>query len=427
MLEKNCLQGQRQSLELAYPALVRWPEKARLAAFLLGKCYQELGNRDEQLGAYKRALSDDPFDPLWLDASEGIANALLALNKLDEAAEVYRRLIPRAPAARIVVARLLLARNMNLPKAQQDWREVEQLLSESARLFPTSTDVAILESQALAAGAINIKKPAQSLEKLQDDSPTNVSLWISRAGLARAKGKPEDALQILDLATKKAGDGVDLRLARLPYVLQNDDKSAVKQSLAMLEESAEKFSSSERQRLWQGLAQAYTTLGYLDKPALAKAQQMWEQVAAQRPNDLTVQANLFDLALLNNDDDARLGALLQKIRNLDGEKGTNWRLCEATRLINRAERSDKADPSQAAAAEAALKEARPLLASIASQRQAWSRVPACQGRCEQLAGNFDAAIRYYLIAIELEAVSPMCFWKPSACCANANAMLRLKS
>ncbi len=389
-VQGNWLEASR-SLELAYPALVNLPEKARQTALLLGKCYQQLGEPDKQYGAYRRALSEDPYDPFWFEASEGVANALLALNKVDEAVEIYRRLIPRAPAARIVVARLLLQRNLNLPEARREWGEVEQLLAEAETQFPESTEVSNLRAQVLAAGNKN-KEASKLLEKVQVDAPTDVSVWVTRAALARAgaEGKPADALKMLDLATKTVGDRVDLRLARLRYLLRTEDQSIVKESLAKLEEGAEKFSPSEQRRLWRGLAQAYMALGVLDKAALDKARQLWERVAAEKPNDLTIQAHLFDLALLSNDD-SRLEVVLREIRRLEGENGTVWRYGKAVWLVNRGQKGDKA----------ALEEARPLLAAVAAQRPTWSRVPACQGKREVLAGNPNAAIDYYWNAIEL--------------------------
>ena len=42
----------------------------------------------------------------------------------------YRRLAPVSTEARLVVARLLLKRNLGMPKNQQVWNEVDELLKE---------------------------------------------------------------------------------------------------------------------------------------------------------------------------------------------------------------------------------------------------------------------------------------------------------
>src|SRR5262249_36570206 len=62
------------------------PALARQADSLAGRCYEQLGNPDQQLAAMKRALARDPS---FLPARLGQASALLALGRLDEALEEY--------------------------------------------------------------------------------------------------------------------------------------------------------------------------------------------------------------------------------------------------------------------------------------------------------------------------------------------------
>src|SRR5262249_33467263 len=139
-----------KSLEVAATGLATQPDLARQTLLMLGQCYEQLNDPDRQYGAYRRALTEDPFDPVWLPASHGVARALLQLNNPDEALAIYRRLAARVPAARLVVARLLIARNLGLPEKQRDWREVASLLDEAARLNPNSVEAAILRTQMLA-------------------------------------------------------------------------------------------------------------------------------------------------------------------------------------------------------------------------------------------------------------------------------------
>jgi tetratricopeptide (TPR) repeat protein len=371
-----------QALEGAYPGLVRWPEMRRQAALLLGKCYEQLGDPDQQFGAYRRAYTEDRHDPLWFAAADGVARALLAMNKVDDAIEAYRRLIPHAPAARVVVARLLIVRNLGLPERQRHWDEVDTLLDEAVQLFPKSADLAILQAQALAARS-KFDKAKAALGAAEAELPGDVRLSVARAGLAEAQGKNADALAILDDAEKRFGDHVELRLARIRHLLRTEDGDAVK-SLGRLGEGLDHFSEADQQTLRRGLADAYAALNV---PTPARKQ--WEEVARRKPNDLGVRVRLFDLALQMRDDD-EAGRLVAEMRRLEGEKGTLWRYAAAARLVARAAPGDRKT----------LDEARPLLAEVAARRPGWHRVPVCEARIAELSGNTDLAISHYLQAIE---------------------------
>jgi tetratricopeptide (TPR) repeat protein len=392
-----------KSLERSASGLARRPEMARRVALLLGKCYEQLGDPDEQYSAYRRALPQDPADPSGLAASEGIAQALLALNKVNEAIKAYERLIPQMPGARLVVVRLLLVRNLGLPDSAErtgNWQEIDQLLAESAQLFPKSMDVAVLHAQALAARSngrndARYQEAQNLLQTARETDPQSILPWLARAGVESALGKPRDALSILDEAERQLGDRLELRLSRIRILLQSEDKG-VAESLVKVEEGIGKFTPEEQLQLGRGLAEAYITVG--TPAALAKAREWWEWTVARKPKDLGLRLRLFDLAVVMDDDD-RMGEALRDIHDLEGGKETMWRYGRAVRAINSARHGELK----------ALDEARSLLASVASRRPNWSRVPAAQARIELLRGkpdSADSAIRYYLSAVEMGERSP---------------------
>ena len=384
-----------KKLEGAYTSLARRPELARQTALLLGTCYEQLGDPDQQYSAYRRAYTEDPSDPAWFPAAEGVARSLLAMNKVNEALDAYRKLVPHAPGARVVVVRLLLLHNLGLPQGERDWKEVDRLLKEAASIVPKPPELPSLRVQVLvakasyqepktAAGSFEVAKSI--LQEARADDPRDASLWIVQAALDGAcpPGTAVVALKVLDEAEKELGDLVEFRLARVRFLLQLEGKDAAK-SLGKVEEGAAKFSAPEKLRLWRGLAEAYTTIN-----ELPKARQLWERVAAENKDDLGVWLKLFDLTLLANDDAGMDGAV-REIQKFEGEKGTLWRYATAARLINSAEHGDRK----------ALDQARALLTPVAARRPTWARVPVCQARIEVLLGNTDGALRYYLSAVEL--------------------------
>jgi len=386
-----------QSLETAKDGLVQRPDVLRKCYLLLGKCYEQLQDPDQQLTAYKLAYTEDTSNSSWLPAAEGVARALLALNKGDEALDAYRKLIPRVPGARVVVARLILAQKLSLPPAQRDWKDVDDLLENAVRTMPDSVDVAVLRAQVLTAKAAQNPQDAgrmwdqaaNILEAAKKLKPRDPQLWIAQAGLAsvRPSGRPEEALNKLDQGKDALGDLVELRLARIRFLLLGANKDKVAADLETLNKDKDKLSSADQTRLGAGLAEAYTALGDNYRH---KARDQWEAIA---DNNLRARLRLFDLALLDSDDSA-MKDQENEIRSLEGDNGTLWRYARAARLLSEAEHKPQPPDWQNK-----LADARSLLKVVGDHRKNWSRVPVCQARIELLAGDLDAAIRYYLSAI----------------------------
>jgi tetratricopeptide (TPR) repeat protein len=392
--------------EKAYVGMTRQPELARQTAIFLGRCYEELGDPDREYAAYQKARTDNVRDPLWLQVVAGLAHANLGMNRLNEALEDYRKLIPRLPAARLIVARLLIDRNYGLPRNERNWAEADQLLDEAAQLFPKNAEVAVLRARALA-GRGEEKKAKALLEEVTRADPKNVQAWVALAGLESGRQDFAAALAVLDRGARPeaAGDVVDFRLARAGIILQqtaggkitDDQRKALKQA----EEGAQSFPPPERERLARGLAD-----GYILWKEFGEARRLLERLVADRPADLPARLRLFDLTVLESkaagagapaDDgktDGRLEEEVREIRRIEGDKGTLWRYARAAALLNRARRR----PDER---KTLLDEARRLLKEVAAARPGWPRAHVCQAQLETLAGKTDEAIRAYKKAIDL--------------------------
>ena len=120
------------------------PELARQTDRLLGLCYERLGNPDQQLAAFRRAAEEGPS---WLPARLGLASALLAAGKPDEALAEYRRLDPPPPEARLQAIRLLILRNLRSPADKRNWKEAEDLLDGVPEDVRKTADFRLAASQ----------------------------------------------------------------------------------------------------------------------------------------------------------------------------------------------------------------------------------------------------------------------------------------
>ncbi len=375
-----------KTLERIRSELLRWPQLTKQADLLLGRCYAQLGDADQQYAAFHRAVS---LDASWEPAFLGMASALAAMGKTEEALEVYGKLAAKMPSVRLVVARLLILKNLRLPRARQDWRQVDQALDEAARVTPEAVEIHVLRAEALAARG-EYERGAALLRDAQARHARELALWVSLAGLAERQNRWDEAQAVLDEAERHGGDTVGLRVARSRHWAGRGG-AAARPALAKLAEGVEKFSVHDQRKLLHAVAEDFARLG-----ETGAAGRLWGRLAEQQPNDLTVKLRLFDLALQAKDE-AALTRLVEDIRRVEGADGTLWRYGKVCLLIWQARRGAKET----------LDEARDLLALITARRPAWPRGPVCEGEISELKGDAQAAVRAYQRAVELGERNPL--------------------
>jgi predicted Zn-dependent protease len=370
-------------LEDVQPRLKGWPELQAQVDLALGRCWEQLGEPDQQYTVYRRLLAADPRSTA---ATVGVAKALVAMNKIDEAIDTYLRILPFEPNVRLEMARLLTLQNLQSPAGQRQWRRVEQLLEEAERLTPKSSDVVLLRAEVLAARK-EFQQAADLLNAARDADPDRVELWTGLAAVTDRKSGPEAALAILDEAQRQLGDVVELRLARARHWLRQPPEKA-KAAVTALAEQMHEFSTEDRRRLLRGVAQAVTQLNDLNQ-----ARQAWTRVAKEHPQDLGARLVLFDLAVLANDE-AGVRQAQMEIERLQGPEGSFARHAKACELLVQVRKDPVSRESKKQ-----LAEARNHLTAVAARRPYWARVRVRQAEVEELLGNSEAAITHYQEAI----------------------------
>jgi cellulose synthase operon protein C len=377
------------ALERIQPVLERSPALAGLAkqaALALGKCYERLGDLDRRYAAYQRAVN---LDPLWLPGCLGMGATLTVMGKLDEALDIYQRIAPRAPAARIVVARLLVLRTLREPEDRRSWKEVEQFLDQAARALRNPVEVVLLQAEVAANQEKKLDKAKLILEEALRQNDKLVEARIALVNLAAQKEKAEKVETLFDEVERDLGDSVELRLARATYWARND-KSKEHAKLAQLTKDLDRFSADDQDRVLRGVAQAFVRAD--DNAA---AEKLWAEVAKRQPHDLGVRLVLFDLALQAGND-AAMDGCLREMQAIEGSEGTLWRYGKACQLLRQAQAGNKE----------VLSEARTLLAEVGKRRPTWGRVVATAAQLDEVAaqldevaGNAEQAITGYKRAI----------------------------
>lgn len=378
-----------QTLEGARAGMDEWPDLAKQADFWLGQCYERLGNTDQQLSAFRRAVA---VDRDWVPARLGLAGALVSSGRLDEAIEEYRLLMqrPSAPAAGFgLLARLMVFVQLRRPATERNWGPVEQVLDLAEQATPDATDVPILRAEALVAQA-QFDAAREALLQARDKRPDELRLWLATAALEQRLDRPDDAAAVLDEAQQKLGDSVDVRLARLRLLVQRHGLEAA-DYLAALDTGLEAFSPEDQVRLLSGLAAGYRSINDLDRAAT-----LWADVAARDPGNLASRLYLFDLALVAQDQ-SRMQGLLADIQRIEGsQSGPLWRYGESVRLLLAAEANDAQS----------LARAQSMLTAARAQRPAWSRIPLLLAEVDRRLDNPTAEAGHLGEAVELGDRNP---------------------
>ena len=119
--------------EIRRDKLVNMPEIAYDAELLQGRCSERLGEQDRRYAAFYRAVTLKPLD---LRGRLGLAEALAASGRVEEAISRYRSIEGEVPKVRTNLARLVLLRNLQRPLADRDWAEVDRAMAAAEAISP---------------------------------------------------------------------------------------------------------------------------------------------------------------------------------------------------------------------------------------------------------------------------------------------------
>jgi tetratricopeptide (TPR) repeat protein len=348
----------------------------------LAQCYERAGDNDRRTAAYRRAVQ---LEPSLVPAHLGLATALLAAGKSDEAVSTYRHLsrIPRPPeAVWVLLGRALFQRNLARPPAQREWGEIDQALARADEHESQAAAAAVLRTDVLLARG-RPDEALRALDEARERRPDKVELWTALANLRARGGDAAGAERVLKEARARCGDRFELRVAllELGVGLEGGDARA---ALAEQEQGVERFAPEEQRRLLAALADLYYRLGFR-----RDGDRLTLDLLARQPLDLPAATAILDLALEGGDDAIQKRAVAE-LRRLEGDEGTWWRYGEAGRQLSRLRRGERA------AADAA----RGQLAEIARRRPDWSRAALLEAALAETTGDLAAALKAYAAAFD---------------------------
>jgi cellulose synthase operon protein C len=381
---------------------------------LLARCYLKVSDPDQARSICSLIVLNYPQS---IAGRFGLARADRAIAHFDESKRAFKDLMNDpavAPAwqarACIEYTELLASGNLNLKAEQRNWTEVKRLLKEMkevAKFEPVRVEAVLLEANIHIADkpldTTRFDEAREFLKKTFEVENRPVEIWVGLANLEQQAGNHVQAVALLDLARQQLGDRKELRLAQVLCYQREDGP------LDKLAEGVEKWSKPDKLRLRKELAETYRRSGSEDEykkklneiVAEKKADNKVADKKADKkkdvdawPNDVETWQKLFSLAS-NAKDKAEMAMAIKNLKRIEGQNGSLWQFCEASRLILESEQEkDKQSQSKL------LAEAQELLSNVQKRRPNWAQVPTAQGNIFFSENNYRLAIDKYSEAVE---------------------------
>ena len=375
-------------LEKARAVLGADPQLMLRTDLMLAECHGRLGNDDQRLDALRHAA----------EASHGAESARFEaagmLARSGQFEQAISMLSPLAlsghnPEWQLELVRLLLQKTIRQPRDRRDWADVEQHLRAAEKAMPQAGETVVLLRLDVLAAEDRLDEARAFLTQALAREPRNLQYRLAMARLAGRQARHDEALLIIDLAEKDLGPSTRIALARLDCWGQRGD-AAARAALEKLASARQQVPPGDRPVWLDRLGSVAIRLG---RPDLAR--QYWHELADLQKENMNVRLGLFDLALAAGDR-GEADRLVEELRKIEGQVGTNWRFARAAWLIDQARRGYSEG----------LEEARGLVSDIARSKPSWWVGPTLNGELAELDGSIDQAIEYYLKALELGNMQP---------------------
>ena len=340
-----------------------------------------------RLGGFLRGLGDDAAaasafqaggelgggDADWLleaaAAAETSGNLAAAADFLQRASQ---QLGEQRPEVLLGLARVRLAQQRQGPANARDTEELRRLIRSAADRGADEVAVANLLAETFVVEG-NLDRAAELLEDRLQESP-GVPTW--RFSLALIRQLAGDVSEALAEADRYGETGAEESQVLLLKVLILERSGRHPEAAALVEES-QGLGEAERRA-----ARTQLVLGRFRADAPEDALDALRELASDYPQDLNVQriaASVF--AELRQPED--LKATEERLRGIEGERGTQWRAIRAARRLREAED------------EASLREVETLVAELERLAPQWSQTKFLRGQLADRQGRPADALSAY--------------------------------
>jgi cellulose synthase operon protein C len=371
-------------------AMVGKPEVVVKIDYFISLCCEQLGERDKQEQALRRALS---INPSFTPAREALEILLMSQGKIDPelAGSLGKGRASSSGAVLIAQAKMLLIKTAKKPAAERDWQPVEDAIAKAEKAMPGNPEIPLVRAQALA-----MQDRLADAEKLllaaRDKNPKQMAYWMALVNLAQRQQDRKKVERLLKESQAVLGDSVESRVIRAQQLVQRKDaEKDVAQQLLKLADNAEQFPEAGCVTLWKNLMDASRQVGNIEQ-ALSFG---WK-IADKQPNNIQILYAILDIALGSGDQAAAKKAL-ERIKGITG-KDWCWLYGQAVLILQSKDNKEDQTP--------ALMQALDYLKQAREKRKNWAKLPLAEAGVYDRLGKPDEALRCYREAIDLGERNP---------------------
>ena len=373
----------RLRLESAAAAADRASGIWNASHLLLGQCYHRMGAYQRELDAFGLVVD---ADPLSVEGRLGMADAYGALGRTNEALKIYRTL-PQAPGVALKTARLLFARNLQLPAENRNWSAVESYLKTLTGKTNRSIDAELMRAQLFVVRG-DTKQAVTLLDQLQKRHPNNVDVRCALVRLAIHAGDRIRAGNILKQIRKELGDSVAWRITSADFY-RDQPGSESNKALKKLEQGLDRFSPVEQLQIREHLARVWM---FVKSGETKQAERLWREIAAAHPYLIGPRFRRF-LAAYAQGDRSAMRDSLAALKTIEGPAGLHVAAAEAATLIQTAKYENR-------------RKAETVLNRLRERRPNWPLVYVLQAAIYEAEESPESAVVEYQQAIQLGLRSP---------------------
>ncbi|MEC8337689.1 MAG: hypothetical protein VXZ84_06055 [Planctomycetota bacterium] len=361
---------------------------------LMARCYQNLGQWDQQLSTSRRLLGALPRSPAGLQAE---AQSLMSMENYPEAYKVFGRLRRQMGDAdffedastRDVYMQLLSELGKELPRYQQELRRIQAGIYESENV--ESVDKVMIKARSLVESG----KELEALDEVKvalAQFPENHDLQELYLAIQTSLSGPEEALAFLEEAITRQKNPWEKRpnllSAKMELIAAIGGIEAASK-LKALEGEIEQYDQDKQISLWLSLSRAHFSIAH----ALTEVDHCLQKAMALNPASRELAELSFETALLKNSEKAMLAALAHT-EEIFGRQSDLWNFQRARYLIWAGTSNEDSEGSEW------LEEIEPLVEKIERIRPRWHRLLQLKGLIAEEKRELEVAIDNYQRSLE---------------------------
>lgn len=341
--------------------------------YLLGFCYEKLGQSEKALDSFEVALQTDPQNKVAIAGRVRMLNQLGRASRSSNTSEIFTA----------------LAEEIAKPKAQQDWDSFNEIINryvEQRDLSPAMR--AVLEAEVLMRRELYPEARAKLIDSYNLDKD---NIGVRRAAVklfAADPGQgPVKALKLLDKVVDDFDDMPILRLDRADLLISINDEELTDQLFA-LTKNLDSLDKQQKVQLWNGMSTRFQRLRDRESQ-----QYCMQQVADLSPSELPTLISLMLMASQSNDEAGMKDAQDRILKVVGSKDDATWLFTESHRLITQY-RNQSQDPE-------ILANAKQLVKRAMEQRPEWNQLYLLQANIDLLGNNAKNALKNFDRASEL--------------------------